>query len=267
MNGHPLRARAAVMLAAAPALAIALSGCENATNEDSREATVQRVPDSTGAVVLRRGPAAPAPQTRDADADAASGAPAPGGEDAAPAAGSSADPRADDRRALGTFSTAAAAVDAEGDDFGRLPAPGDLAIYIPATTLFPGSARLDPGVVNPYSGDEQAIAAGERHFNAFNCSGCHAPMGGGGMGPPLTDGKWIHGGEPAQIFMSIMHGRPNGMPAWSSMLPRRTVWEIVAYIETLDTVDNYASALGFDAEHALSPRLTGRHGDAAEARQ
>lgn len=261
MNGHPLRARAAVMLAAAPALAIALSGCEN-TNEDSPGATVQRVPDSTDTVVLRRGPAAPDPETSAADA----GAPAPEGAENAPATAASDEP-AEARRALGTFSTAAAGAGTEGEDFGRLPAPGDLAIYIPATTLFPGSARLDPGVVNPYSGDEQAIAAGERHFNAFNCSGCHAPMGGGGMGPPLTDGKWIHGGEPAQIFMSIMHGRPNGMPAWSSMLPRRTVWEIVAYIETLDSVDNYATALGFDAEHAQSPRLTGRHGDAAEARQ
>src|SRR5690606_16027430 len=136
---------------------------------------------------------------------------------------------------LGTFSPTARA--SESDSQGRLPAPGDLAIYVPNTTLFPGSARLDPAIENPYSGDATAIAAGERHFNAFNCSGCHAPLGGGGMGPPLSDDRWIHGSEPAQIYLTIMHGRPEGMPAFGSMLPRRTAWEIVAYIETLSEID------------------------------
>src|SRR5690606_12231604 len=116
------------------------------------------------------------------------------------------------------------------DQPGRLPADGDLAVFVPATELFPGSGRLDPAIENPLSGDPAAIAAGERHFEAFNCAGCHAPLGGGGMGPPLSDNVWIHGGAPAQIYLSIMHGRPEGMPAWSSMLPRRTAWEMVAYI-------------------------------------
>lgn len=145
-----------------------------------------------------------------------------------------------------------------GDAEGRLPAPGDLTIYVPNVTLFPGSARLDPGIENPYSGNEAAIAAGERHFNAFNCSGCHAPLGGGGMGPPLTDDQWIHGSGPAQIYLTIMHGRPEGMPAFGSMLPQRTVWEMVAYIETLSEIDNYATHLGFDAEHATTTDLPSR---------
>lgn len=128
----------------------------------------------------------------------------------------------------------------------RLPASPDETIMIPATGLFPGEAAVIPEIVNPYSGDAEAIAAGERHFAAFNCAGCHAPLGGGGMGPPLSDDKWIYGSGSAQVFMSIMHGRPNGMPAWASMLPERAVWELVAYIETLDEIENYAQRLGFE---------------------
>jgi cytochrome c oxidase cbb3-type subunit 3 len=128
----------------------------------------------------------------------------------------------------------------------RLPASPSRTVLVPATTLFPGAARVDPAIENPYAGDAAAIAAGGRHFAAFNCAGCHAPLGGGGMGPPLSDSEWIYGDEPAQIFLTIVHGRPQGMPAFGSMLPGRAIWELVAYIDTLDEIDEPAAELGFD---------------------
>ncbi len=149
-----------------------------------------------------------------------------------------------------------------GEGEGRLPGEGDLAIYIPATTLFPGSARIDPGIQNPLSGDPDAVAAGERHYAAFNCGGCHAPLGGGGMGPPLSDDAWIYGSHPAQIYLSIMQGRPDGMPAWSSMLPRRTTWELVAYIETLNDIEDYPAAKGFDSAEIRTARTDEASGGA-----
>ena len=161
---------------------------------------------------------------------------------------------ATERVALGTFTRPGQQVAAESAQ-GRLPGIGGSAAYIPATELFPGAARLDPGIVNPYQGDPGAISAGEQHYAAFNCGGCHAPMGGGGMGPPLSDDEWIYGGEPAQIYLSIMHGRPEGMPAWSSMLPQRTTWELVSYIESLSGIDDYAEKKGF-----TSGSRTGRSG-------
>lgn len=166
-----------------------------------------------------------------------------------------------------TFSPAPAAARADGDEQSRLPAPGDRTLYVPATELFPGSARLDPGIENPYSGDKQAIDAGRRHFAAFNCAGCHAPLGGGGMGPPLSDEVWIYGREPAQIYLSIMHGRPQGMPAWSSMLPRRTVWELVAYIETLPGIEDHAARKGFEGAGSRPGSGSEREPGSAEARQ
>lgn len=148
-----------------------------------------------------------------------------------------------------TFTPPADRETREGD--GRLPA-GEDSVHVPATELFPGGARLDPGAENPLSGDPQAIAAGERHFAAFNCAGCHAPLGGGGMGPPLSDDAWIYGSGPAQIYLSIMQGRPQGMPAWSAMLPQKTAWELVAYIETLPGIEDYAARKGFEAAASRS---------------
>ena len=149
--------------------------------------------------------------------------------------------------ALGTFRPGDAAALEGAQPQGRLPAEGDRAAYVPAVTLFPGVARIDPNIANPYAGDPEAVAAGERHFAAFNCAGCHAPLGGGGMGPPLSDDTWIHGGEPAQIYLSILHGRADGMPAWSSMLPQRTIWELVAYVESLSEIEDHAARKGFEA--------------------
>jgi mono/diheme cytochrome c family protein len=128
----------------------------------------------------------------------------------------------------------------------RLPASPARTVLVPATTLFPGGARVDPGIANPFAGDAAAIAAGKRHFAAFNCAGCHAPLGGGGMGPPLSDNDWIYGGDPAQIYLTILHGRAQGMPAFGSMLPGKTIWELVAYIKTLPEIEDPAAELGFD---------------------
>ncbi|QCF26873.1 c-type cytochrome [Hydrocarboniclastica marina] len=128
----------------------------------------------------------------------------------------------------------------------RLPADPARTVLIPATSLFPGTTAVAADLANPYAGDEKAIARGEQHFGAFNCNGCHAPLGGGGMGPPLSDEVWIYGGEPGQVYLSILHGRPAGMPAWGSMLPEKTIWELVAYIDTLDEIENYAAKKGFD---------------------
>lgn len=104
----------------------------------------------------------------------------------------------------------------------------------PASDLVPGDARAEVDEENPFAGMEEAIAAGEQHFAAFNCAGCHAPMGGGGMGPPLSDTEWIYGDKPAQIYNSIVQGRGNGMPAFGSMLPEEVVWQLVAYVKTLN---------------------------------
>lgn len=89
--------------------------------------------------------------------------------------------------------------------------------------------------VNPYTNNSGVIVEGRKLYSSMNCVGCHAPQGGGGMGPPLSDAEWIYGGRPEQIFLTIMQGRPNGMPAFGSILPDESIWKLVAYIKTLNS--------------------------------
>src|SRR5439155_6841167 len=56
-----------------------------------------------------------------------------------------------------------------------------------------------------------ALAQGKQWYRWYNCAGCHA-QGGGAIGPALMDDQWIYGANPDEIFVTIMEGRPNGMP-------------------------------------------------------
>jgi cytochrome c oxidase cbb3-type subunit III len=101
-------------------------------------------------------------------------------------------------------------------------------------TIFPGQGKLPP--LDPraaaYEGNAPAIAEGQRLFSWMNCSGCHA-HGGGAIGPPLMDAKWIYGSQPEQIFATIVEGRPNGMPAFHGKLPDYQVWQLAAYVRSM----------------------------------
>jgi cytochrome c oxidase cbb3-type subunit 3 len=103
-------------------------------------------------------------------------------------------------------------------------------------------ARFQPGAALPvrsmgsgYKETAYAISQGQQLYQQLNCSGCHA-SGGGGMGPPLMDGKWIYGNKPADIFATIVDGRPNGMPSFGGAIPRQQILQLVAYVRTLSGV-------------------------------
>jgi cytochrome c oxidase cbb3-type subunit 3 len=106
------------------------------------------------------------------------------------------------------------------------------------------SGGVTPGIVpqkvlgdvhNPHAGDAAAAATGRQLFVGFNCAGCHGGYGGGGMGPSLRDSLWIYGSSDAQIFSSIAEGRAYGMPAWGGHIPEDLIWQLVTYINTLET--------------------------------
>lgn len=120
----------------------------------------------------------------------------------------------------------------------REPAPSAAASNgITVSGLHPaaptqGSTQPNSPVNNPYSESAYAVSEGGKLYNAYNCSGCHF-HGGGGIGPPLMDAKWIYGSEPQNIYATIVEGRPNGMPAFRGKIPDFQVWEIVAYVRSL----------------------------------
>ena len=103
------------------------------------------------------------------------------------------------------------------------------ATGIVQSPLSPGPAAPNYRVELPYLSNAYAIAQGKRLFGWYNCVGCHA-HGGGGMGPPLMDAKWIYGSDPEEIYATIVEGRPNGMPSFRNRIPRDQVWQIVAYV-------------------------------------
>jgi cytochrome c oxidase cbb3-type subunit 3 len=85
---------------------------------------------------------------------------------------------------------------------------------------------------SPYEGNAWASGEGKRLFYWFNCSGCHA-NGGGGMGPPLMDDKWLYGSEPSAVLSSILDGRPNGMPAFRDRISEDQAWKLVDYVRSM----------------------------------
>ena len=73
--------------------------------------------------------------------------------------------------------------------------------------------------------------AGGALFGSMNCDGCHGGGGIGWVGPSLADGRWRYGGSDEEIFTSIFHGRPKGMPAYGGVIGTDGVWMLVSYIK------------------------------------
>ena len=99
--------------------------------------------------------------------------------------------------------------------------------------LAAGASNPAPEIENPYGDDPGTLAQGRQLYGAMNCAGCHGGAGGGGIGPPLADKQWIYGGSDANIYATIVQGRPNGMPAFGPGLQGEAVWKLAAYVRSL----------------------------------
>ncbi len=110
---------------------------------------------------------------------------------------------------------------------------GFLTLWCLAT---PMAAEGDeaPKKLNPYTGNEEAIKVGRKLFVTYGCSGCHGLGGGGGMGHPLTDDVWKHGGDDATL-MSLIKGDLTGstMPKFGQTLDEDQIWKLIAYVRSL----------------------------------
>jgi cytochrome c oxidase cbb3-type subunit 3 len=94
-----------------------------------------------------------------------------------------------------------------------------------------------------FTNNAQALSDGQRLYEQFNCVGCHA-HGGGGMGPPLLDPKWFYGGDPKDVYLSILQGRPHGMPSFRGRIPDYEIWELTAYVRSLSGQSSSNAASG-----------------------
>ena len=112
------------------------------------------------------------------------------------------------------------------------PPPTFKSYDVTMSDIHPGLAGM-PQPINIAS-DNRAFDTneGKRLFTQYNCSGCHF-NGGGGIGPPLMDEKWIYGDKPENIYATIVEGRPNGMPSFRQKIPDNQLQQIVAYVRSM----------------------------------
>ncbi len=90
-----------------------------------------------------------------------------------------------------------------------------------------------PERLNPYTGNPEAIAEGEKLYRMLNCYGCHGLRGGGGMGPSLTNEEWKVGdGSDANLLRQVKQGLGN-MPSYGDVIDEDQAWKIIAFVRTL----------------------------------
>ena len=99
-------------------------------------------------------------------------------------------------------------------------------------TRLTSAAAQEKEMKNPLAGDLEAVKQGRSHFRQ-TCAVCHGlDARGGGRGPDLTSGRWVHGESDAALFRTITRGVPGTeMPA-----SRRTdveIWAIIAFLRSL----------------------------------
>ena len=76
------------------------------------------------------------------------------------------------------------------------------------------------------------VKEGASLFRA-NCSPCHGLNArGGGRGPDLTSGRWVHGSTDDAIFRTITQGVP-GTEIPANSFEDSMTWAIVAYLRSL----------------------------------
>jgi cytochrome c oxidase cbb3-type subunit III len=142
----------------------------------------------------------------------------------------------------------------EDRNFRETPPAGSPSNAVKESELEPGGAIHAESTSVSYLNNAYALSEGKALFNSMNCVGCHF-HGGGGIGPPLMDDEWIYGSDPAQIYNTIVEGRPNGMPSFKGKLGNQQVWELVAYVRSLSGLNGTSVSSARDDGMYLSPDL------------
>jgi cytochrome c oxidase cbb3-type subunit 3 len=126
----------------------------------------------------------------------------------------------------------------------ELPAASNRETMVRITDLQPGVPQEQAEVKSPYQENAWGIGEGKRLYSAFNCAPCHGVNGGGAIGPPLMDDKWIYGARPDQIYATISQGRPDGMPSFGGHVPTQQIWQLVAYVQSMSAQVRQTTAPG-----------------------
>lgn len=118
-----------------------------------------------------------------------------------------------------------------GERAARLGAFGLTIVLLSGLWALPLLAE-EKATTNPKAGDPAAIKEGASLFRG-NCSPCHGlNASGGGRGPDLTAGRWVHGSSDAEIFRTISQG-VSGTEMPANSFEDSETWAIIAYLRSV----------------------------------
>lgn len=105
--------------------------------------------------------------------------------------------------------------------------------YRTSQEITPAVAEFHSTGVNPYSGDEAAIADGKKIY-AKLCQACHLRDGTGRIGPNLTDEEWKRArtGTDVGNFEIIYGGGAGAMQAFGRRIDQDDILKVMSYIDT-----------------------------------
>jgi glucose/arabinose dehydrogenase/cytochrome c5 len=123
-----------------------------------------------------------------------------------------------------------------------------IGLMVPACTLaqessatFQNAPSAAAAAKNPYAGQSAAIAAGKTLY-ATDCASCHGAAAQGNGNVPALATAGVKQASAGALFWFITNGSVNnGMPAWGG-LPEAQRWQLVSYLQSLDTGAAQASA-------------------------
>lgn len=100
-------------------------------------------------------------------------------------------------------------------------------------------------LTNPFSGNDEALAAGQVIFET-NCVVCHGPQGKGdgpgaaGLNPKpadLSDSQMMGGLTDGYLFWRVSEGGQmapfnSAMPSWKTILSEEQRWQVISYVRS-----------------------------------
>jgi PQQ-dependent dehydrogenase (methanol/ethanol family) len=116
-----------------------------------------------------------------------------------------------------------------------------------------GQQPVPAGANNPLAANATAVADGQTLFSQL-CQTCHGPsaQGGGDRGPALNTGTFIHGNADADLFRAIRSGIRGTQMAPFAGLSDTQIWQLVAYLRSLQPSTRAALAPSSDAGNAAA---------------
>jgi cytochrome c-L len=110
----------------------------------------------------------------------------------------------------------------------------DTPLEVPEQDVSEAVTQFHHSGENPYAGDPQAIAEGQKLHQRW-CQACHLPDGSGRIGPSLNDDQWKYPRTETDQgkFEIIYAGGAGAMQAFGKRMDQDDILKLIAFVDTL----------------------------------